>query len=49
MGTNKGLAMGTIFAPVYATLTIDYLEEKLYEELNTLLGNDFGMISELTL
>ena len=27
--------MGTKFAPVYATLTVGYLEEKLYKEIET--------------
>ena len=35
---RKGTAMGTKVAPIYATLTIGYLEQKLYnkivEELN---------------
>ena len=34
--------MGTKFAPVYATLTIGYLEKNLYQEINKLFGNDFG-------
>ena len=34
--------MDTKFAPVYTTLTIGYLEENLYQELNTLFGNDCG-------
>ena len=34
--------MGTKFAPVYATLTIGYLEEYLYQEFNMLFENDFG-------
>ena len=29
----KGTAMGTKFAPVYATLVLAYLEEKLYVQL----------------
>ena len=32
---EKGTAMGTKFAPVYATLTIGYLEEKLYTIIET--------------
>ena len=32
---EKGTAMGTKFAPVYATLTIGYLEEKLYTVIET--------------
>ena len=39
---NKSTAMGTKFAPVYATLTIGYLEENIYQEINTLFGKDFG-------
>lgn len=38
----KGTAMGTKFAPVYATLTIGYLEEKLYEEIKSVFGTEFG-------
>ena len=34
--------MGTKFAPVYATLTIGYLEEKLYTEIKNVFGTDFG-------
>ena len=34
--------MGTKFAPVYAILTIGYLEEKLYEEVKARFGDDFG-------
>ena len=30
----KGTAMGTKFAPIYATLAIAYLEEKLYEKVD---------------
>ena len=29
---TKGTAMGTKFAPVYATLVLAYLEEKMYEK-----------------
>ena len=32
---EKGTAMGKKFAPVYATLTIGYLEEKLYTVIET--------------
>lgn len=35
------MAMGTKFAPVYATLTIGYLEEKLYNTIETKYDNDF--------
>ena len=38
----KGTAMGTKFAPVYATLTVGYLEEKLYKEIETYFGSEFG-------
>ena len=37
----KGTAMGTKFAPTYATLSIAYLEVKLYERLNTEFGEEF--------
>ena len=37
---NKGTAMGTEFAPVYATLTIGYLEEKLYSIIETKYDTD---------
>lgn len=30
----KGTAMGTKMAPTYATLTLEYLEEKMYKEIN---------------
>ena len=39
---NKGTAMGTKFATVYAALTIGYLEETLYEEARTLHCKNFG-------
>lgn len=32
----KGTAMGTKMAPTYATLTLGYLEEKMYEKLNSI-------------
>ena len=38
---TKGTAMGTKFAPVYATLTIGYLEVKLYEKVTMIFGNTF--------
>ena len=38
----KGTAMGTKFAPVYATLTIRYLEIKLYKKVTEVFGNEFG-------
>ena len=34
--------MGTKFAPVYATLTIGYLEIKLYKKVTEVFGNEFG-------
>ena len=34
--------MGTKFAPVYATLTIGYLEEKMYREIKKTFGINFG-------
>ena len=33
--------MGTKFAPVYATLVIGYLEEKLYRQINEKYGNHY--------
>ena len=38
----KGTAMGTKFAPIFATLTIGYLEETLYREIKNTFGTDFG-------
>ena len=38
---EKGTAMGTKFAPVYATLTIGYLEEKLYTIIETNYETEF--------
>ena len=38
----KGTAMGSKFAPVHATLTIGYLEEKMYTEIKNVFGTDFG-------
>ena len=37
----KGTAMGTKFAPVYATLSIGHLEVKLYEKVTEVFGNEF--------
>ena len=37
----KGTAMGTKFAPTYATLSIAYLEVKLYERVNTECGEEY--------
>ena len=38
---EKGTAMGTKFAPVYATLTIGYLEEKLNTIIETNYDTEF--------
>ena len=38
---TKGTAMGTKFAPVYATLVIGYLEEILYDKINVKYGIQF--------
>ncbi len=38
----KGTAMGTKFAPIYATLAIAYLEERLYIDIKTHFGDTFG-------
>ena len=38
----KGTAMGTKFAPVYATLTVGYLEQKLYTEIETTFSSEIG-------
>ena len=39
---TKGTAMGTKFAPVYATLVMGYLEETLYEKIKIRFGHEFG-------
>ena len=39
---TKGTAMGTKVAPTYATLTIGYLEQKLYKEIEKEFGVEFG-------
>ena len=39
---RKGTAMGTNFAPVYATLVIRYLEETLYRKVSSEFGQQFG-------
>ena len=39
---RKGTAMGTKFAPVYATLVIGYLEETLYGKVANQFGQQFG-------
>ena len=38
----KGTATGTKFAPIYATLTIGYLQVKLYEKVTEVFGDEFG-------
>ena len=38
---RKGTAMGTKFAPVYATLVIGYLEEKHYTQVTDRFGQQF--------
>ena len=38
---KKGTAMGTKFAPVYATLVKGYLEETLYEKINARFGSQY--------
>ena len=38
----KGTAMGTKFAPVYATLVLGYLEQKLYQQITTEFGTSYG-------
>ena len=39
---TKGTAMGTKFAPVYATLVIGYLEEKLYKQIHEKYGSQYA-------
>ena len=39
----RGTAMGTRVAPIYATLTIGYLEEKLYSIVSEDLGEEFSI------
>ena len=34
--------MGSKCAPIYATLTVGYLEEKLYKEIQMYFGSEFG-------
>ena len=45
-----GTAMGTKMAPTYATLTLSYLEENLYEKIGKKYGNNiketFNLIME---
>ena len=38
----RGTAMGTKFAPTYATLVLAYLEEKLYVQTEIKFGKDFA-------
>ena len=38
---TKGTAMGTKFAPIYATLVLAYLEEKLYEQVEKEFDSNF--------
>ncbi len=38
---TKGTAMGTKFAPIYATLAIAFLEERLYDEVGKHFGETF--------
>ena len=35
--------MGTKFAPVYVTLTVGYLQQKLYKEIETSFGLEYGI------
>jgi hypothetical protein len=37
----KGTAMGTKVAPTYATLVLGFLEEKLFENVDQLFGNQY--------
>ncbi|MEW8544348.1 MAG: hypothetical protein AB2693_12510 [Candidatus Thiodiazotropha sp.] len=39
----KGTAMGTKVAPTYATLTLGYLEQKLYQKITETFGQEFGI------
>lgn len=38
---TKGTAMGTKFAPIYATLVLAYLQEKLYEQVEKEFDSNF--------
>ena len=38
----RGTAMGTKFAPTYATLVLAYLEEKLYVQTEIKYGKEFA-------
>ena len=39
----KGTAMGTKDVPTYATLTIGYLEQTLYQRVTETFGSDFSI------
>ena len=39
---TKGTAMGTKFAPVYATLVIGYLKEKIYKQIHEKYGSQYA-------
>ena len=39
---KRGTAMGTKFAPLYATLVVGFLEEKLYLQADEIFENGFG-------
>ena len=41
---SLGTAMGTKMAPIYATLTLVYLEENLYEIIGKKYSNDYKRI-----
>ena len=38
----KGTAMGTKMAPSYATLVLGYLEDNMYQQANTIFGEEIG-------
>ena len=41
---NWGTAMGTKFAPTYATLVLGFLQEKSYLLANQIFENGFGLM-----
>ena len=43
---TKGTAIGTKFAPTYATLVLAYLEEKMYQESEKAFDSDFRLYLE---
>ena len=43
---TKGTAMGTKFAPIYATLVLGYLEETLYRKVEDVFDLKFKTIEE---